>query len=443
MESVDVSQPNSTNSLVPNAGQQGDTSSSNPLQLPSSESNQSASGEVSSISDDAALNAATWFAEEQLDSFASDEDFLSNMEQAFGDNWQPQQAEDLIQNLASGDAMPKVEVIPGSDLKANGGFGEDTIYLSEEFLSSAKSEQLSGGLIEEIGHFVDQELNSGDSPGDEGDIFQQLVEDKAISDGELVDLKAEDDSGTIALGGEKFSVEQASDGEKIYVEQGSPDYPGYPLEYEPGEPLEYRPAVEQWQKLLQELGYDIGEAGVDGLYGSDTEAATIQFQKNQQVLKKNQLVFQNYEEIKVDGIVGPNTWEAGFDYNTLTLESLRAVNVSDEGGQKIDEPKIVVNNSVAGYPPIRGDSPEYELYSEGNGLKEGETHYFEKFENNTDVYVTASKVTVGLLEKDAQGYRWIEEETIGDFQDDDSVALNTSSKPHSPNNGAQYILNYS
>ena len=209
MESVDVSQPNSTNSLVPNAGQQGDTSSSNPLQLPSPESNQSASGEASYISDDAALNAATWFAEEQLDSFVSDEDFLSNMEQAFGDNWQPQQAEDLIQNLASGDAMPKVEVIPGSDLKANGGFGEDTIYLSEEFLSSAKSEQLSGGLIEEIGHFVDQELNSGDSPGDEGDIFQQLVEDKAISDGELVDLKAEDDSGTIALGGEKISVELA------------------------------------------------------------------------------------------------------------------------------------------------------------------------------------------------------------------------------------------
>ena len=217
MESIDISQPNPTDSLVPNAGQQGDTSSNNPLQLASPESNHSARGEASSISDDAALNAATWFAEEQLDSFASDEDFLSKMEQAFGDNWQPQQAEDLIQNLASGDAMPKVEVIPGSDLKANGGFGEDTIYLSEEFLSSAKSEQLSGGLIEEIGHFVDQELNSGDSPGDEGDIFQQLVEDKAISDGELVDLKAEDDSRTIALGGEKFSVETATYGFKSSI----------------------------------------------------------------------------------------------------------------------------------------------------------------------------------------------------------------------------------
>ena len=292
MESVDVSQPNSTNSLVPNAGQQGDTSSSNPLQLPSSESNQSASGEVSSISDDAALNAATWFAEEQLDSFASDEDFLSNMEQAFGDNWQPQQAEDLIQNLASGDAMPKVEVIPGSDLKANGGFGEDTIYLSEEFLSSAKSEQLSGGLIEEIGHFVDQELNSNDSPGDEGDIFQQLVEDKAISDGELVDLKAEEDSGTIALDGKKFSVETAS------------------------------------------------------------------------------------------------------DFNLFTLVSLEANYISDSvrwDGE--DEPRITIN------------SQEFEPYSEGDGLRLGETHDFDNFVDDTSVWVDENFIKLSYNEKDSEGYK--------------------------------------
>ena len=204
----DVSQPNSTNSLVPNAGQQGDTSSSNPLQLPSPESNHSASGEASYISDDAALNAATRFAEEQLDSFTSDEDFLDNMEQAFGNDWQSQQAQDLIQDLASGDAMPKVEILPASELKANGAYGENTIYLSEEFLSNASSEKVSSVLLEEIGHYVDQELNSGDSPGDEGDIFQQLVQDKDISDGEMVDLKAEDDSGTVALDGKEITVER-------------------------------------------------------------------------------------------------------------------------------------------------------------------------------------------------------------------------------------------
>ncbi|PSO91047.1 MAG: hypothetical protein BRC48_16465 [Cyanobacteria bacterium QS_9_48_30] len=152
MESIDISQPNPTDSLVPNTGQQSDTFPSNPLQLPNPDSNQSGSGKDPSLSDEAALNAATWFAKGQLNSFASDEDFLNNMEQAFGNDWQPQQAEDLIQGLASGDAMPKVETLPASELKANGAFGEDTIYLSEEFLSNAKSEKVSSALLEEIGH---------------------------------------------------------------------------------------------------------------------------------------------------------------------------------------------------------------------------------------------------------------------------------------------------
>ena len=296
MESIDISQPNPTDSLVPNTGQQSDTFPSNPLQLPNPDSNHSGSGKDPSLSDEAALNAATWFAKGQLDSFASDEDFLDNMEQAFGNDWHSQQGQDLIQDLASGDAMPKVETLPASELKANGAFGEDTIYLSEEFLSNAKSEKVSSALLEEIGHYVDQELNSGDSPGDEGDIFQQLVQDKAISDGELVDLKAEDDSGTIALGGEKISVEQASDGEEIYVEQGSPDYPGYPLEYEPGEPLEYDSYVEDWQERMIDLGW-LNEA--DGLYGPNSEEAAREFQEE--------------ANISEDGKVGPETWKASFD----------------------------------------------------------------------------------------------------------------------------------
>ena len=284
MESIDISQPNPTDSLVPNTGQQSDTFLSNPLQLPNPDSNHSGSGKDPSLSDEAALNAATWFAKGQLDSFASDEDFLDNMEQAFGNDWQSQQAQDLIQDLASGDAMPKVEILPASELKANGAYGENTIYLSEEFLSNASSEKVSGALLEEIGHYVDQELNSGDSPGDEGEIFQQLVQDKDISDGELVDLKAEDDSGTIAL-----------DGEKIDVELATPLFPGELFIYEPGN-VTYDPDVELWQQRMYEQGWDIA---VDGYYGSESESITRQFQQA--------------NDLAVDGIVGPQTWEASFD----------------------------------------------------------------------------------------------------------------------------------
>ena len=62
MESIDVSQPNPTDPLVPQTGQQSDTFASNPLQHPNPDSNQSGSGKDPSLSDEAALNAATWFA---------------------------------------------------------------------------------------------------------------------------------------------------------------------------------------------------------------------------------------------------------------------------------------------------------------------------------------------------------------------------------------------
>lgn len=66
MKSLDVSQLDSTNSLVPNAGEQDNTSSSDSLQFFSPDSNHSGSNKVSSISDDLALNVATCFATAKL-----------------------------------------------------------------------------------------------------------------------------------------------------------------------------------------------------------------------------------------------------------------------------------------------------------------------------------------------------------------------------------------
>lgn len=50
------------------------------------------------------------------------------------------------------------------------------------------------------------------------------------------------------------------------------------------------------QAILQQLGYDLGQAGVDGDFGRKTEEAVIAFQK------KNGLI--------ADGVVGPLTYEA-------------------------------------------------------------------------------------------------------------------------------------
>lgn len=50
------------------------------------------------------------------------------------------------------------------------------------------------------------------------------------------------------------------------------------------------------QQYLKDLGYNIGDAGADGVFGSDTEAAVKQFQKDR--------------GLAVDGAVGKNTYAA-------------------------------------------------------------------------------------------------------------------------------------
>ena len=52
------------------------------------------------------------------------------------------------------------------------------------------------------------------------------------------------------------------------------------------------------QRRLREKGYSIGRAGVDGIFGRDTENAVKRFQKD--------------NGLKVDGIVGRNTWKELF-----------------------------------------------------------------------------------------------------------------------------------
>lgn len=64
-------------------------------------------------------------------------------------------------------------------------------------------------------------------------------------------------------------------------------------------------------KLLQK-GYDLGKYGIDGDFGSATEAAVKQFQKD--------------HGLKVDGIVGANTWseleKQGTNLYTVTIQHL-------------------------------------------------------------------------------------------------------------------------
>ena len=254
------------------------------------------------------LEAAVFQAREQLEIFANDEEFLTKMNQAFDNNLSAEEASTLIQDLASGEILLKIEILSPAELNnAHGAFGESIIYLSEKFLSKniANPEVVASVLLEEIGHYVDRELNSIDSPGDEGNIFAKLVRGETIAQADMTTLKAEDDSAIVFLNGEKLAVEQSksevpdkfADKTPGKLAGTTPDYPGYNLIYNSSAP-EYNEdpdVVRLWQQRMLDLGYEIE---VDGYYGEQSVQVARQFQAD--------------NGLEVDGYVGPQTWAASF-----------------------------------------------------------------------------------------------------------------------------------
>lgn len=152
------------------------------------------------------LNTAIADVTSVLTTFASDPLFVEKFALAFGTTISSEQ---FLQNVA---VLPKIEVRSDAELKgALGAFSAQTqkIYLSESLLKGDLV-RLRSVLIEEIGHFVDAQVNNSDSPGDEGAIFAALVQGQSLDAVTLQALKAEDDSAIITIAGENILVEQST-----------------------------------------------------------------------------------------------------------------------------------------------------------------------------------------------------------------------------------------
>ena len=152
---------------------------------------------------------------QSLDTFF---DNPAQIEVAFGSNYNQTVANQLFTALSQGDfsALPEVKILSNEVLGAtNGAYSasKNQIYLNERFLiaNANNVKEIADVLIEEIGHFIDAQINTVDSAGDEGDIFTHLVQGKSLSKEALADLKAEDDGTTIVLNGEKIAIEQNVD----------------------------------------------------------------------------------------------------------------------------------------------------------------------------------------------------------------------------------------
>ncbi len=163
------------------------------------------------------LEAATSFQPEiqeivsnKLENFIYNSNFINQIKLSFGEQINLEKAENLIEEFISGETIPELQILPLADLKAQGAYGSGTIYLAKELVQSEDINHLVDNYLEEYGHFLDDQLNPQDSPGDEGAIFAALVENKQLSPPEILVLKQEDDHATLTIDGKTLIVEQAA-----------------------------------------------------------------------------------------------------------------------------------------------------------------------------------------------------------------------------------------
>ncbi|MFM5891583.1 MAG: hypothetical protein ACKOQS_25375, partial [Dolichospermum sp.] len=147
--------------------------------------------------------------------FAQSDGFWANWQTAFGTSYDVVKATQLRQQWQSRNfgQIPPIEVLSDEILgTANGAYSSSTnkIYLSASFLNTASSASIDNVILEEIGHYVDAQINQVDSAGDEGAIFAELVQGNSLDVATLDALRAENDQTTIIVNGESIQVEQAN-----------------------------------------------------------------------------------------------------------------------------------------------------------------------------------------------------------------------------------------
>ena len=153
-----------------------------------------------------------------LSSFQASPTFLDDLRVALGPEVDSARAYQFIHDIVESNANGlQFEIRSALDL--NGAYGAfstetNTIYLSFEFLLNHLNDPASiiDVVLEEIGHFVDANLNSSDARGDEGAIFSALVREVDLTPSALEALYAEDDRVVVELDGQLTSLEQATSG---------------------------------------------------------------------------------------------------------------------------------------------------------------------------------------------------------------------------------------
>lgn len=113
--------------------------------------------------------------------------------------------------------FPSLEILSNSEINnADGAYSADnnTIYLATEFVNQNldNPDAISNVILEEYGHFLDSRFNAFDTPGDEGALFTNYVQQKPLTKSQLIAIRAENDLAQVAIDNRIVTIEQANPG---------------------------------------------------------------------------------------------------------------------------------------------------------------------------------------------------------------------------------------
>jgi hypothetical protein len=159
---------------------------------------------------------------EKLAAFSKSGDFLTAITHVFGKNISSEKLLALTDLWAIGDfsTLPTIEILSASVMgEARGAFSTATnkIYLSLDYLLHQVSspdllvEDITSILLEEIGHFVDNQLHpNNDTAGDEGELFAATILNTPLTESEKLRISQENDHSVIFLDNQWIPIEKSS-----------------------------------------------------------------------------------------------------------------------------------------------------------------------------------------------------------------------------------------
>ncbi len=141
------------------------------------------------------IEAALTLVKDNLTEFAASETFETDILTVFGESANVELGQTIIDALAVGEDLPQIIVVPVEQMNgASGGFDSLTggVYLADSLIDES-SLPVADVLTEELGHYIDSQLNKKDAPGDEVDLFAALVRGEVLSWEDVGRLRGEGD----------------------------------------------------------------------------------------------------------------------------------------------------------------------------------------------------------------------------------------------------------